>query len=401
MIQEGRGPANGEQGTRTLVLATLQQAGLTAVRFGLPAVAPFVREDLSLSLVQVGILLAVMDVGGFPAFIPTGLLADRWGERRVLRAGGMVLGIAAILGAVAPSYAVLLLCLAAGGIGFPSGHTAGSKAVVRRFPLHRRGFAIGVRQAGLPMGGMVAALLIPALAGLGGWRTALLGAGLLCALLGLLCGALPPDPPSGDQQSTSLGMVRQFLADPDFRSTTLLACCLVVGQFTLTGYLPLFLVDRHGWTPGAAARLLAWIHLGGIGGRLLWGAVSDRYVGARRRPVLAWLIVGGGALIVAVSQFPRDGGVVLASTLAIFCGICLLGWNGLFINLVTEKVGSDAAATALGVSLTVMFLSTMASPPLFGWVVEVGGSYTPAWFMVVLFQGIALLLLARIREGER
>jgi cyanate permease len=43
----------------------------------------------------------------------------------------------------------------------------------------------------------------------------------------------------------------------------------------------------------------------------------------------------------------------------------------------------------------------MVSPPLFGLVVEVAGSYTPAWLMVVLFQGIALLLLGRIREGKR
>lgn len=397
----GGGAGERGQGTRTLVLATLQQSGLTVVRFGLPALAPFVREDLGLSLVQVGILLAATDMGGFPSFIPTGLLADRWGERSVLRAGGMVMGLAAILGALAPSYGILLLCLAAGGIGFPSGHTAGSKAVVRRYPLHRRGLAIGVRQAGLPVGGMVAALLIPALAGVGGWRVALAGAGLLCAFLGLLCGALPPDPPSEERPSARIGVVRRFLLDPDFLSVTLLACCLVVGQFTLTGYLPLFLVDRHGWSPGPAARLLAWIHLGGIGGRLFWGAVSDRYVGARRRPVLALVIAGGGALIVAVSQFPHGGGAILASMLALFGGICLLGWNGLFINLVTEKVGADRAATALGVSLTVMFLSTMASPPLFGWVVDAAGSYTPAWFMVVLFQGIALLLLGRVREGSR
>jgi sugar phosphate permease len=396
-----RGAGDSGQGTRTLVLATLQQAGLTLVRFGMPALAPFVRQALSLSLVQVGILLAAIDIGGFPAFIPTGLLADRWGERRVLRAGGIVVGGAAILGALAPSYGLLLLCLAVAGIGFPSGHTAGIKAIVRRFPAHARGFAIGVRQAGLPVGGMAAALLIPALAGLGGWRMALAGAGLLCLLFGLLCGALPSDPPIGERPSVSMGMIPGLLRDRDFRSITLLGASLVVGQFTLAGYLPLYFVDRHGWPLEAAAHLLAWTYLGAIAGRLGWGVVSDRLVGGRRRPVLTWVIVGGAAILLAVSQFPQGGGVVLASALALVGGVCLAGWNGLVVNLFTEWVGIDMAATALGAHLSFMFLGSMVSPPLFGLVVEVTGSYTPAWLMVVLFQGIALLLLGRIREGKR
>jgi sugar phosphate permease len=198
------------------------------IRFGLPALAPFVREDLALSLVHVGILLAAMDIGGFPAFIPTGLLADRWGERRVLRAGGMMVGGAAILGALAPSYGVLLLFLAMAGIEFPSGHTAGIKAVVRRFPVHARGFAIGVRQAGLLVGGMAAALLIPALAGVGGWRVALAGTGLLCVLFGLLCGALPPDPPSGERRGASIGMILGLLGNRDFVRITLLRAFLLL-----------------------------------------------------------------------------------------------------------------------------------------------------------------------------
>lgn len=401
ITQAGRGADEGGQGTRTLVLATLQQAGLTVVRFGMPALVPFVREDLALSFVQVGILLAAMDIGGFPAFIPTGVLADRWGERRVLRAGGMLVGSAAILGALVPSYGVLLFCLAVAGVGFPSGHTAGIKAVVRRAPAYMRGFAIGVRQAGLPIGGMAAALMIPALAGVGGWRVALVGVGVVCLLFGLLCGWLPLDPPLEERQGGRIEIIPGLLRNRDFVTITLLGAFLVVGQFTLAGYLPLFFIDRHGWSPAAAAHLLVWIHLGAIAGRLGWGALSDRYLGGKRRPVLAWVIPAGAVILVAVSQFPQDGGVVLASTLALVGGTFLAGWNGLIINLFTEWVGIDMAATALGAHLTVLFFSSMVSPPLFGWVVDMAGSYTPAWLVIIFFQGGALLLLRRVREGEK
>ncbi|HEY8415119.1 MAG TPA: hypothetical protein VIK99_05035, partial [Thermaerobacter sp.] len=45
-----------------LALATLQQAGLTAVRFGIPVVAPFVRADLGLSLSTTGMVLGAFDL---------------------------------------------------------------------------------------------------------------------------------------------------------------------------------------------------------------------------------------------------------------------------------------------------------------------------------------------------
>src|SRR5205807_1306961 len=50
-------------GFRVLALTTLQQAGLTCIRFGLPILAPFWRDALRLSLGQVGLLLGAFDLG--------------------------------------------------------------------------------------------------------------------------------------------------------------------------------------------------------------------------------------------------------------------------------------------------------------------------------------------------
>jgi len=76
-------------GLRVLALTTLQQAGLTSVRFGLPILAPFWRDALHLSLARVGLLLAAFDLGALVLFVPIGLLTDRWGEPVVLTAGAL------------------------------------------------------------------------------------------------------------------------------------------------------------------------------------------------------------------------------------------------------------------------------------------------------------------------
>ena len=50
------------------------------------------------------------------------------------------------------------------------------------FPRHRRGFALGVRQTGIPIGGLIAAALLPWIAHLHGWRWSLAAAAGITAL---------------------------------------------------------------------------------------------------------------------------------------------------------------------------------------------------------------------------
>jgi len=56
----------------------------------------------------------------------------------------------------------------------------------------------------------------------------------------------------------------------------------------------------------------------------------------------------------------------------------LLGWNGLYSNLIIELAGPPRAATAMGVSMTLLFATTVVTPALFGWLVD-HTSYNVGW----------------------
>jgi predicted MFS family arabinose efflux permease len=368
------------------------------VRFGLPALAPFIRADLRLSLVQVGALMAALDVSSILTYIPLGVLTDRWGERRVLIAGGAVVGVAAMLGALAPTYGLMFASLVLAGIGFPSGHIGGGKVVTRHFPPQTRGVAVGVRQSGLSLGGLGAAVLIPTISAAQGWRLAMLAVGALCALFGLLCALLPRDDEAAPGAPAGLANVRDLAADRDFRLITLMATMLVVGQFTLQGYLALFLVDAHAWQPAPAARVLALVHVGGVCGRLLWGAASDRLTGSRRKPVLSWVIAGGLLLLLLLATFPARVHVAAVIAVAFLGGLFLAGWNGLAITMLLERGGAGRAATAMGVALSVIYVGTLSGTPLFAWIVERTGSYAPAWTMVAACYVAAWGVLRMVSE---
>lgn len=422
-----------------LATATLQQAGLTLVRFGIPVLAPFARADLGLSLAATGVLLGAFDLGALLTFYVTGRLTDRLGERVVMAAGAVITGLLVVAAAASGSFTSLVVWLTLAGIGFPSSQVAGSQAVIGWFPVRERGLAMGIRQAGLPVGGFAAALILAWIAHLAGWRRALLVAAAGCAASGLLAYVILPaercgpagagddgrtgrrqhgrgrgTPPTGQEGAAGSrhpeGHGESFWAVPRwfFRNrpvlwTTLMACLLAAVQFSITGYLPLFLEDVFRWPRDAAARLLLAVHAGGVAGRLAWGWLSDRvYRGERTRPLavvaVCGAVVAGGLALLA--RFPAAGAggsaapaVALLVAMAFAAGFTCLGWNGLYTTLVAEQAGAPSASV-LSLSMTVLYVATMLAPPAFGHLVERAGDYVVAWTSLVAAQFLALGAIA-------
>lgn len=392
---------------RILTLATLQQAGLTTIRFGLPVLAPFWREVLGISLPQVGVLLGAFDFGALLLFVPIGVLADRWGEPAVLTAGALFTAAMAAIVAGAHHFVTLALLLALAGLGYGSGQTAGTKAVASAFGRRGRGIAMGIRQSGLPLGGMFAALLMPPLAGAFGWRAGLLGAAGVCGVTGLLCAVGlrdATDAPNGRDEGEPhheqiVSRLNRILADPGIRRTASVATLLVIGQFCFQGYLPLYMVDRFGWSKHAAASLLLAVHGGGIAGRLGWGWLSDRVLGGLRIPALAWCAALCAVFPLALVALPRPVPVAAAAAVACAGGVLLLGWNGLFSTLVLEHARALDAGVAMGVSMTMLYALTFITPPIFGWVVE-RTSYATAWTALAVVLAAGYAVARRVPEPQ-
>lgn len=401
----GRAP-RASAALRVLTLTTLQQAGLTTIRFGLPVLAPFWREALGISLAQVGVLLGAFDFGALLLFLPLGLLADRWGEPAVLTAGALFTAATAAMVAGAHRFGTLALLLALAGLGYGSGQTAGTKAVAAAFGPRGRGIAMGIRQSGLPLGGMIAAALVPALAGAYGWPAGVLGAAAVCGLTGLLCAAGLRDigNAAADLETGPAGSLvarlRAILAQAGIRRTTIVATLLVIGQFCYQGYLALYMVDRFGWSKHLAAMLLLAVHGGGIAGRLGWGVLSDRVLRGRRTPALAWCAALCALFPLALIAMPHPVPVAVAAAVACAGGVLLLGWNGLFSTLIMEEAGAHEAGAAMGISMTMLYAVTFITPPAFGWMVE-RTSYAVAWASLTVVLAAGYAVSRRIPEPAR
>lgn len=354
--------------------------------------APFLVDALHLSRAQVGFFVPAAYLGGVVMALPAGWLTDRVGVRGVLAGGLTLIGTMVVLAARADGLAALLGCLVVGGFGFSVLNPATGKAVLDWFPPGRRGVAMGVKQTGLTLGGVAAALVLPPLAAASDWRHALSVAGLTsvgCALLVSLVYRQPPRPvTSPPLDPPRVRDLLGFLQRPGILVVMSCGFALSTIQASLLAYLALY--GREVLTRSAvdAARLLALAQIGGATARFAWGFVSDRSFQSRRRP---GIVISATLALVTFTLLGLGGRLpsVLLPLVALAGGAAAFGWVGLYMTLVAELGGARYAGLLTGLAVAFSWSGVLVGPPLFGMLLELTGRWEVAW---LVFAGVGLVV---------
>ncbi len=384
-----------------LILAAQTVANIGPL--GFPAIATLVRDDLGLTLTQAGSFLSAYYVGPILMSLPAGAMADRWGVKRTLVLGQIVIAGGLLAVATSESYAVLIALMVVSGVGYGMLNPTSTKAIIGWFPPSQRATVVGLKQVGFPFGAMLGAAFLP-LIGLGfGWRWAVVASAVAIAAGALASQMLYEDPPAkaGATVGSGRGAARQVLADRDLWLIGGATLIFAGVQTVWMAYLVLFLKEIIGLPLLAASRYLALAQAGGMAGRIVFGVLSDRAFGGRRRLPLA--IAGGGTALCSVAIAFTGAGSPASwlVPLALVFGFVGIGWNGVQHTLMAELAGQDAAGAAVGFGLALSSIGVTVAPPVFGWCVEWAGGYRGPWIGLALVMASGLPLLALVRERPR
>jgi len=386
-----------------LFLATLAQSSVSVLSQSTAPIAPYVQEAFSLSRSQLGFLNIALASGSYLTLIPSGRLIDRLGERTMLLASGLIAGTFAVAMLTAGSFPMTLAIIALMSIGTVISTPAGTKAVMGWFPPRLRGTAMSIRQIGIPVGGMIASLLLPSLALLAGWRAAIAIGGAFAIAGSVICTLFYRDPPDAAPRAAVSRDVVGFRAVATERNLWLISLygiAMIAAQFTFSLYLVVFAHEQLGLSTVASGALLALSQGVAIGSRIGWGLLSDRAFRGDRQAPLALIAAIAGLGSIAMSFL--HAGVPLWTVLAgaACLGASALGWQGIYVTAISELVGQRAAGTALGLSLTVAQLGQLIAPPLFGYLADRSGSYQPSWLALGVFILVASLPIYMVRGGR-
>ena len=275
-----------------LALMILAQFIPPLVLFSIGALAPLLRDSLSLSHGQIGFLAALFSISAGLFAIPGGWGADKLGIRGLLSAVQAVGGLALVATAWLRTYHELCLVMFLAGMTFTTVLVITSKAIAEWFPRAHRATAMGAKSSAVACAGIVAGAVMPPLALVVGWRQvfALMGGLMLasacCDLL------LYRDRRQEKTPAAPLPVAapqRSIWRDRNIWRLAIAGFFFGGVQYSFATYLALFLYERWEVSSILAASLLAQAYMGAAVSRVPYGWLSDRWLGGDCKAMLWWI----------------------------------------------------------------------------------------------------------------
>ena len=346
---------------------------------------PVWAAEFGLTFALIGLMRTVYS-GGMALFqLPAGLLAERWGERRLLAAGTAVTAAGFVVAGTAGGFAPLLLVLLAAGLGSGVQHPLSSSLVSKAYENGPRRAALGTYN----FAGDLGKVAVPATVALGaaavGWRTAsaAYGAlGLAAALLVLVVlGRLGAGAPSAAARAAAGGAGWGIRDGRGFRALAAVGMIDNGTRTALLTFLPFVLIAKGASVAGIGTAL-ALVFAGGAVGKFVCGLLAER-VGVIRTVVLTETATALG--IVAVVAAPLPVALAILPPL----GIALNGTSSVLYATVADLVTVDRRSRAYGLYYTLAIGASALAPSVAG---VLGDALGPAATLVV----IALAVLTTI-----
>nr|pir transport protein homolog [imported] - Arthrobacter sp. (strain TE1826) [Arthrobacter sp.]BAA25927.1 transporter [Arthrobacter sp.] len=373
-------------------------ATITAVGFGRMAygiLMPFMKESLSLSYQQMGMLGTSTAIGYLSLVLFAGILAAKWGSKKLVVLGNLLVAFGLLYLSWAQSFFACLAGMILLGIGAAFTYTPVVNIVVGWFP-NRRGMMIGFVISGLGLGSLIASALIPFFTAWysdNGWRYLWLVFSIIAFISAVVSYFILRDPPEVSRKTAAKS--HSFLRDVYLNHKVILVAVIygLIGFAYLIpqSFLFSFILDT-GINSYSAGQLMSLGSIMSIFSGPLWGAVSDKI--GRKMSLLVTLLLGAVSVIIPIG-FPTYLGFVICQFL---WGINVVGMLSLIQALSTEQVHQSYAPVALGYTTVYFAVGQLAGPGLGGWMIDHFGGIPPVLFLCSGLLILAFLLSLQVNK---
>ena len=371
----------------------------------LPALAPEVAREYRIDASLIGYFITLVCVGQLVTLTLFGNVTRRFGACRINQAGhGCVAAGMALMLLPAPVF----LGVAAVVVGFGYGliGPSFSHLLLRFSPPERRNFIFSLQQTGVPIGGIAAALIAPAVAVAFGWRWALaLSAVLLgCVIFLMQRGRARWD---DDRDTTARVLSSQPFANivtvwhiVPLRRVGLAGAAFCWAQFCVGAYTVVVCVQVFGMSLLAAGAMLTVVQIASACGRVLVGWLCDALGNTAR------VLTFNATLMLAacVASFWIAPGWPPPAIYLLFAllGFTTGAWAGAVLAEAGRLATGGGSSASLALSGMFVYLNggKMIGPIVFANIYWFTQSYAWAFASLALPAVIALLCLCRINSNK-
>ena len=350
-----------------LALTTATQSFSTLGILVLAAVAPAAAKGLGVSPALIGYQVGIVFFGAMLSTSAAGGIVMRYGAVRSSQLTLWLIAVGCALSASGSIAAVVGGAIAMGlGYGIPN--PAASQLLARVPSKRGMNLLYSIKQTGVPIGGILSGMIAPPIAVHFGWQAALGACAVALLALGLAIGVVRKDwdtdrQPGAPVLSSALHSFTLVWRHEPLRWIAFTSFLYSAVQLSLTGFLATYLVSDARLSLVLAGTVLSITHASGAIGRLTWGWVADRL----RSGGLALIVNGSlatlGSLLTAAIA-PRWPLAAIIATTAFF-GFCAVGWNGVYMAVISRLSPTGSVSFAVGGSLVWTYAGVIIMPPAF------------------------------------
>jgi len=381
-------------GERRRLLGLLGFLTFNAVYVGV-VMAPVLTQianEFNITTGTAGLVVAAYGAPGILVAVLTGPYSDRFGRKRFLVTGALIMGVFTLLSAFATSFAVLVATRIIAGIGGSVIFPNVTATVGDNFPYRDRGSAMGTVIGLNTMAGVTGVPLAGILAEATSWRVSvgLVGVLSIAAALLLLWKLRPAQTPLSESRIRD--MYRSIVTNRSALGAIGSSFLGALYWFTWATYIVVFFESTFGLSQGVASILALTQGLGVLFGSQLGGRLGGR-IG--HKPIVGGSVVLSGALLLLQTNLtlPLAATAVLNLLLSAVIGARFASNT----TLLTEQV-PEARGTLLALSASVTSASIVAGAAIGGLLIDGPGFWALGMFCFVAAILAAFVVWIFVRE---
>jgi MFS family permease len=370
----------------------------------LPAVAPAVARDYGFDPSLIGYQISMVSLGMMVTLTLLGNTTRRYGAARTNQLGHTLIAIGMLVLLVPWSMFLIFGSLVI-GLGYGMITPSASHLLMRYTAPERRSTVFSIHQVGIPAGGMLAALIAPAVTVYAGWRWAvIISVALIIGVVALMQRGRSSWDDDRDRNAAAItanplaGAVAIW-HHPQLRLATIAGGCFSWIQFCVATFTVVACVTTLDMNLVLAGTVLTVVQAASAGGRVLIGWIVDRVQNTAR--VLAWnaavVMLSALAALAFSPALPLPAVYVLFAILGAASGC----WPGALLAEVGRLSPPGQVSLAISGSLVITNVGKFAGPIVFANIYVLTHSYSIAFAALVVPAGVALYCLLAAHRSAR
>jgi MFS family permease len=349
-----------------------------------------VMAEFHLSHAGAGFLFSVFFYGYLGMQIPAGFLGDRFGRKRVLVVGILIVAVSTLATGLAPTLLTLGLARLLAGLAQGMYFANDRPIIAAATPRDRLAVGQAISFSGLGIGNALGVIAGGALGELMPWREVFLVLAVLPLITATLIGRFVPDVGGGraalGPRRSDPGRVSVF-GHRDLWVLGLAGMCPIWTQFFIATWGPALFDELGVHELGRSSLYASLLGVAAPPGLLVLGVISDRLArrGVARKAVLAGAMLCMAASVTAMGLTVQlRGPAWLLAVLVFVTSLFLWGAWGPVYALVAEVFPQHVMGTAYGFLNTISFVSAILTPYVSGWVRDSTGSFAGGCYLAAL-----------------